>query len=433
MSWPATLALVGLSGAVLLAIMAGVRWLGMQFGWGPELQRKAVHVATGLYATSLPLLFSERWPVLLLIGISGSVLLLLRLPRFAKTGLGSTLHGVERKSYGELLLAAAVAFTFCLSIGNPVLYVLPMAVLTLADAAAALIGTRYGRRFFEVEVGTKSAEGVAMFFMVTWIVAMIILLLLTDIGRLNVVLLSLIVAGFGALVEADSWHGLDNLFVPVGIYLFLARHLDTPPLELVLAAAAFVAALLAIISFAPLLGLTVQAARGYTVLFFLIFAVTAPYNAILPSVAVLAHLAAAKVRPCRSPHPNLDFLGAVSVVAMLWLFLGELSGVSTLNAYNLTFAGAALIFATLATSSRMLLPGVAAAALVAIVIATTGWNGERTHGQSLPWPWIVASFVPCLLVPFAWPQFLDNYRGSRALALAVPVPLVAFAGMVLWA
>jgi hypothetical protein len=168
------------------------------------------------------------------------------------------------------------------------------------------------------------------------------------------------------------------------------------------------------------------------VLFFLIFAVTAPYNAILPSVAVLAHLAAGRIRPCRSPHPNLDFLGAVSVVAMLWLFLGELSGVSTLNAYNLTFAGAALIFATLAASSGML-PGVAAAALVAIVVATMGWNAERTHGQSLPWPWIVASFVPCLLVPFAWPQFLDRHRGSRALALAVPVPLLAFAGMALWA
>jgi phytol kinase len=426
-----TLALVGVSAAVLLAIMGGVKWLGMRFGWEPELQRKAVHVATGLYATSLPLLFSERWPVLLLIGIAGSVLLLLRLPRFAKTGLGSTLHGVERKSYGELLLAVAIAFTFCLSIGNPVLYVLPMAVLTLADAAAALIGTRYGRKFFAVEVGTKSAEGVAMFFMVTWIVAMIILLLLTDIGRLNVVLLSLIVAGFGALVEADSWHGLDNLFVPVGIHLFLARHLDTAPLELVLVAAAFVAALLAIISFAPLLGLTAQAARGYTVLFFLIFAVTAPYNAILPSAAVLAHVGAAKVRPDRSPHPNLDFLGSVAAVAMFWLFLGELSGVSTLNAYNLSFAGAAVIFATLALSSRMLQVGLTAAALVAIMLATISWNVERTHGQLLSWLWIAAAFVPCLVVPFIWPQFLDRHRVARAFTLAMPIPLAAFAGLVL--
>ena len=100
-------------------------------------------------------------------------------------------------------------------------------MLTLSDAAAALIGTRYGRKLFAVEAGTKSLEGVAMFFLVTWIVAMVLLLLMTDIGRVNVVLLSLAVAAFGALVEADSWRGFDNLFVPVGIHLFLARHLET--------------------------------------------------------------------------------------------------------------------------------------------------------------------------------------------------------------
>ena len=53
-----------------------------------------------------------------------------------------------------------------------------------------MIGTRYGRKQFAVEAGTKSLEGVAMFFLVTWIVAMVLLLLMTDIGRINVVLLS---------------------------------------------------------------------------------------------------------------------------------------------------------------------------------------------------------------------------------------------------
>jgi phytol kinase len=105
-STPHALALVALSSAVLLAIMAGVKLVGMHFGWRPELQRKAVHIATGSYATCLPLIFSDRWPVLLLIGIAAATMLILRLPRLATSGLGTTLHGVERKSYGELLLAA---------------------------------------------------------------------------------------------------------------------------------------------------------------------------------------------------------------------------------------------------------------------------------------------------------------------------------------
>jgi dolichol kinase len=428
----ANLALVAASAAALIAIMAGVKWLGSRFAWQPELQRKGVHVATGLYATALPFIFTELWPVLLLLAIAGATMLVLRLPRFAKTGLGSTLHGVERKSYGELLLAVSIGVVFAFSLGKPVLYVLPMLVLTLSDAAAALVGTRYGRRLIAVEAGTKTVEGVATFFLVTLIVAMTVLLLASDIGRLNVVLLSVVIAAFGAMVEADSWNGLDNLFVPVGIHLFLASHLETPPLALLSLAIAFVAVLGTIVAFAPRLGLSANAARGYTVLAFLICAVTAPYNAILPMVAVLAHLAAGGVRPCRSPYPNLDFLATVAAVALLWLFVGELAHVNALNAYNLTFAAAALALLVLAARNRVSLTIAAAAGLSALVLAIAGWNLVRTNGQTLAWPWVAAGFLPCLLVPWGWPGFLDRYRGPRAFALALPGPVALFASFVWW-
>jgi hypothetical protein len=304
-----------------------------------------------------------------------------------------------------------------------------MAVLTLADAAAALIGTRYGRRFFAVEVGTKSVEGVAMFFMVTWITAMILLLLLTDIGRANVVLLSIIVAGFGALVEADSWHGLDNLFIPVGLYLFLAAYLEIPPFNLLLVTAAFVTLMTASVWLGEYLGLTAHAARGYAILFFLILVVTAPHNAILPWIAVMTHLAAAKSRPCGSLHANLDFLGAASAVALFWLFIGELAGINALNVYNLTFASVALAFVALARSNAKFWVLLAAVALYAAVLMTIHWNATSTHDQVLAWWWIAASFAPCLLVPLAGPQIFDRYRSWRTFALALPIPLAAFASL----
>ena len=420
------IALVVASALVLLAIMGGVKWLGSRFSWRPELQRKGVHVATGLYATCLPFMFTQLWPVLLLLAMSGTAMLVLRHPRLAKTGIGATLHGVERKSYGELLLAAAIGIVFALSLGKPVLYVLPMAVLTLSDAAAALIGTAYGRHLFAVEAGNKSAEGVAAFFLVTWIVAMVVLLLASDIDRANVVLLSVVIAAFGAIVEADSWRGFDNLFVPVGIHLFLASHLQTAPLELLLLAVGFAVVLLAMLAIARILGLSAHSVRAHTVLVFLICAVTAPHNAILPVIAVLAHLAVGRIRPCQSAYPNLDFLAAVAAAALFWLLVGEVTRVNALNAYNLTFAGAALAFLMLAAGHRLLLVGAAAVGLAALVFTITGWNAVRTDGQSLPWPWIVASFLPCLLVPLRWPAFLDRYRGPRTLALAMAVPMAAF-------
>ena len=431
------IALVAGSVLVLLAIMVAIKRLGTRFAWRPELQRKGVHVATGLYATFLPFMFSELWPVLLLIGITAAMMLVLRLPRFATSGLGSTLHGVDRRSYGELLLAAAIASVFALSIGNPVLYVLPMAVLTLSDAAAALVGTRYGRKFFAVEAGTKSAEGVAAFFLVTWIVAMVVLLLLSDVARGNVILLSVIIAAFGAMVEADSWHGLDNLFVPVGIYLFLARHIETQPTDLLLLAATFAIVLVAVLGLAPRLGLSRHAARGYTVFVFLICAVTPPYNAILPIVSIGAHLVAARVRPGLGAHPNLDFLATIAVVALFWLSIGEVTRVNALHAYNLTFAGITLALITLALlvltpRHRLVLSATAAAVLAALIFVIAGWNAARTTVHDMGWPWVAASFLVCLLVPLWWPQFLDRYRGPRTLMLAMPVPLATFISAAVW-
>jgi phytol kinase len=425
-SIPLQLGLVAGSVALLVAVMAGVKLLGVRYAWPAEAQRKCVHVATGVYALTLPLTFSEPWPVLVLVALAVAVMLVLRLPRFADAGIGSALHGVERKSYGELLLALSVGFIFYFSIAKPVLYVLPITVLTLSDAAAAMIGTRYGRRFFPVEAGQKSVEGVTMFFLVTWIVAMVLLLLMTDIGRLNVVLLSLVVAAFGALVEADSWRGFDNLFVPVGIHLFLARHLETPPLELLLLVGGFVIVLFAILALARKLKLSNHAARAYTVVVFLICAVTAPHNAILPVAAVLAHIIACRVRPCSSPYPDLDLIAVIAGVGLFWLFLGEYLERNTLNIYNLTFAGAALVFLTIAAGRQVAIPVIAAVVLSGAVITIAGWNPEHTQWHGTLWPWIAASFALCLCVPFMWPALFDRYRSPRALALALPVPLVLF-------
>ncbi|WP_159587358.1 diacylglycerol/polyprenol kinase family protein [Chelativorans xinjiangense] len=418
--------LIALSMAMLLAIMMAVKWLARHFAWSAELQRKSVHVATGAYALTLPWMFANRWPVLVIAGGAAAVLLLLRTPVLARSGLGSTLHSVERHSYGDILLALAVGIVFFFSHGNPVLYVLPIAVVTLSDAAAAMTGVLYGSRFLSVETGTKSFEGSAMFFLVTWIVAMVLLLLMTDIARPNVVLLSLVIAAFGTLVEADSWHGFDNLFLPVGLHLFLSSHLETPPLPLLGLTLFFLATLLVVLILAPRLSLSNHAARAYTIAVFMICAVTEVHNALLPVLAILAHLAARHVRPCKSRYPDLDVLALVVVVAVFWLFVGRYADRNAISMYNLSFAGAALVFVVLAAGRRLALAGAGAVVLFAVSVAVAGRNLEAAAWHGPLWPWIAASFAVCLTIPLLWPQLLDRYRGPRTLALALPVPVTFF-------
>jgi phytol kinase len=70
----------------------------------------------------------------------------------------------ERRSLGEVYFPAAVAVLFCLSHQTPLLFCIPILMLTLADAVAALIGVRYGRLRYQTLEGQKSAEGSITFF-----------------------------------------------------------------------------------------------------------------------------------------------------------------------------------------------------------------------------------------------------------------------------
>ena len=88
----------------LLGLMAVVRRVAKKVDLNAEVQRKLMHVGTGLFALVMPWLFPDRWPVYMLIGATMIVMLILRLPRFSN-GLGAALHSVERTSYGDFLLA----------------------------------------------------------------------------------------------------------------------------------------------------------------------------------------------------------------------------------------------------------------------------------------------------------------------------------------
>ncbi len=413
--------------AILLGFMAAIWAFAPRLGWSPELKRKAMHVATGLYALSLPLIFHERWPVIVLATLAVLVLLVLRLPVFATSGISSTLHDVHRKSYGEILLAVSVGVLFYRSLGDPVLYVLPIALVTLSDAAAALAGTRYGKRVFEIGDGKKSLEGVAIFFLVSWILTMVVLLLMTDVDRLTVVLLGIVVAAFGALVEADSWHGFDNFFVPVGVHLFLSRHLDSSPEMLAVITVVFILALIAVAAAAHRLELPKSAALAYAILVFLILAVTTFLNSIIPLTAIAAALIAHRLRPGWDRFPDLDFVAVAGGIAFLWLVLGDASVRNAINVYNLTFATIAVAFMAIAGGRNILVPiaSVIAAALLLLVVEAGNTPLAKWYGTL--WPWATASFALAVLVPLFWPALFQRYRSFRVAILSLPIPLVLFA------
>jgi phytol kinase len=421
-----SLAILAVSVAALLGVIALVRHFGRRHGWPAEVQRKSVHVAIGLYALALPLLFDARWPVVALLLIALALMLVLRTPASRTTGLGAAIHSVERRSAGDIWLALAIGFVFLRAGQSYILFALPIAVIALSDAAAALTGSSYGRRRFAVEDGVKSWEGVIAFFAVTWILAMVMLLLLTDVPRLNVVVLAVTIAAFGAVVEAVSWRGLDNLFVPVCVHFFLAGYLNADPQTLVLLAGVFLIAVLAIALLSPRLGLSVHASRAFVIAIFLFIGVGGLYGTVLPVLVIAMHLVARRHAPCRSDYGDLDCIATLCAIGLIWFFIGGSIGPNALNLYNLTLAGMVLGYAIIALRCdwRWAVPAFAVAFGLYLALVEFG----PARARWVAWlPWIAAGSLALVTVALlARRGWADRWRAPRLAAVATIVPMTAY-------
>lgn len=217
----------------LLGMLATLRLVRARAGWHAEVMRKLAHIGLGIASLSFAWLFTETWPVLLLGGLAFATLAALRWVPWVRSQVGVVVHGVNRASGGDLYFPIAATGLFVLAEGNRVLYAIPILTLTMADATAALIGITYGRTTYDgADGGPKSIEGSIAFFVVAFLSAHIPLLLFTSTGRAESLLIGLMFGMLLMLLEAISWRGLDNLFIPFGGFLLLRAFLslDAPAL-----------------------------------------------------------------------------------------------------------------------------------------------------------------------------------------------------------
>ena len=247
---------MSLVGASFAALIVGLRVLRDTRGADPELLRKLLHIGMGVVSLGLPWLFDTPRPVLFLAGAFAAGLLAGRSSACWRRVTGGILCGIARTSVGDLCFPAAVAAVFVLSAGHISSFCVPILTLTLADAAAALVGTRHGAHRFGRPGREKSLEGSAAFFLVAFPCAYVPLRLWPEGGWAWTLLLAFNLAVLLALVEALAGNGLDNLAVPVAACLLL-RTLSRGDVWLL--------ALCAILAAAVLLCLACRGMRGVSV------------------------------------------------------------------------------------------------------------------------------------------------------------------------
>ena len=218
--------------AVLAVLFAGlplIRWLTRHCGATPEVARKMIHVAMGLTCVTFPWMFTRPFPVWVLAAMATLPLAVVRSLPALRHGVGSALHGINRPSYGEVFFAPAVAAVFHLAHGNTLLYLIPILILTISDAAGALVGTHWGKLRYGSGEGFKTVEGSAIFLLTAFVCGTVPLLLDGGTDLPHALGIGLILGLLAMMAEGISDRGFDNLLLPLGCFFILEKLM---PLEL---------------------------------------------------------------------------------------------------------------------------------------------------------------------------------------------------------
>jgi phytol kinase len=208
----------------------------------PEVVRKLLHVGMGMVTASFPWLFDSAWPVASLAILAVSMLLCLRVVARFRNGIGQVVCGVQRSSLGEIYFPLGITLLWGFYLWGAqepqelrlLGYIIPVLLLTLSDALAALVGVSYGQLRYDTPDGSKSHEGSLAFFLCSFLCVHIPLLLMTSLGRHEVLLISVLLALMMTLFEAIAWSGLDNLVLPPLAHVLLLLYWDLTAAELVM-------------------------------------------------------------------------------------------------------------------------------------------------------------------------------------------------------
>ncbi|MBX3741637.1 MAG: hypothetical protein KF712_11640 [Akkermansiaceae bacterium] len=422
---------------ILAAGLPSVRAITARCGASPEVSRKSVHVLMGLVCVSFPWVFERPLPVWVLAAAATIPLAVVRSIPSLRSGVGSALHGIKRPSYGEVLFAPAVAAVFHFSGGDPYLHGIPIGILTLADAASAVGGTRWGRRHYGVGEGFKTVEGSLIFLTTAFLCVFLPLFLGGRMDMVHSLWIALILATLAMMAEGISDRGFDNLVIPLGCIFALDRLLllDTPSLTwrfivlVVLLVLVLVGSRWSTLNGGALLG---SVLLGYGC------AILADWRfALPPSGVFISHLITTrKHHLIKSFDHRLDAVVSHALAAMPWVVAVALDRLPVaLGLAGVSFAMMAQL-AILDTATRTSVPGLSPRPLRAVL---KGAFIAALPGLAWLWPYagalvvpVASAFAATLLAVLWFGKLSRSWRGGDTAlwmvkgVLALAVSLTAF-------
>lgn len=180
-----------------------------------ESARKLIHIVVGSYVAFWPFMIGFEAVQI----ISAAFLIVIAIS--LKFGIFKAIHGVARKTWGEVLFAVGIGLVAVLT-NDPWVYAACILHMSLADGFAALAGMNWGKRnTYYVANHKKSMVGTAVF----WFCSLLITgLAITNIPSLqpNAVTYLLWLPIATSITENIGINGTDNVLVPLLVFVALS-------------------------------------------------------------------------------------------------------------------------------------------------------------------------------------------------------------------
>lgn len=324
--------------ACALAMLIFLRFYRKWMGADGEWLRKLAHIGTGILSISLPWIFSSRVPVFILCGASIALLLAIRYLAPIRNRMSGVLDDVSRESWGEVYFPVSVALLYQLAHGGKLVYAVPLVVLTLADTVAALTGAEYGKHGYTATGVTKSMEGSIAFFCAAFFSVHVALLVFSDAGRIETLLISLNIGLIVMLLEAIAWRGLDNIFIPLGVFILLKLYLVMPLGQLWNRFRVLLALVIFVTAYGRKTMLQGSGLLASALVLYVSWALGGWQWLIPPAILLVASSFPAKIAEANRTH-NLRAVLCMASAGLVWLFLFRIwQQPGLLFPYTLSFA-----------------------------------------------------------------------------------------------
>jgi len=188
-----------------------------------EWTRKIVHLCTGIFALSFPLLLDNHWWVLLL-----AIGFLVLLVSSIKLNFLKSINGVNRITRGSILFPIVVYGCFLVynKYDHLVFYYLPLLILAICDPVAAYVGKNWPWKKYHIRSYTKTLSGSLGFLAFALLVSWTMLSSLADSDFSTNFFLAIGIALATTIAEAVSNKGYDNLTIPIAALLVLFLEKD---------------------------------------------------------------------------------------------------------------------------------------------------------------------------------------------------------------